>query len=264
MPDRISVVTVCRNPGPDVLERTIRSVLSQRYDNLEYIIIDGGSTDGSVDVIRHYAPRLAHWVSEPDGGIFPAMTKGIEAATGRYVNFMNAGDLFFNDYVLADVFGSQDYSEDVVYGRNLIRYPGGYKASPVGDPSSLLGGIMPFCHQNAFTSPQVLREFPFDPSFRIIADLDQYRRMYLAGVRFRKVDKYISIYDSRGVSSGASLELYAEHCRLTGERPTLRSYLSRYATHLFAPVRYGSLRFHIMSRRKPQKYALTPGSIRQL
>ena len=87
---RISVVTVCYN-AVDCIEQTMLSVLDQTYHDIEYIIIDGGSTDGTVDIIKKYADRLAYWISEPDKGIYDAMNKGIAVATGDYINFMNAG-----------------------------------------------------------------------------------------------------------------------------------------------------------------------------
>jgi glycosyltransferase involved in cell wall biosynthesis len=91
MKPKISVITICYN-AVDLIEKTILSVLHQSYDNIEYIIIDGNSTDGTVDIIQKYANQLAYWISEPDGGIFDAMNKGLDHATGEWVNFMNAGD----------------------------------------------------------------------------------------------------------------------------------------------------------------------------
>lgn len=108
---KITVVTVCYNAVNEI-EKTIRSVLSQTYPDKEYIVIDGGSTDGTVDIIRKYADRIDYWISEPDGGIYEGMTKGIEHATGDYINFMNAGDLFFDNHVLDEVFAGRNYDED--------------------------------------------------------------------------------------------------------------------------------------------------------
>ena len=85
----ISVITVCYNVASSI-EKTMLSVLNQTYKNLEYIIIDGNSTDGTVDIIKSYAERLTFWISEPDNGIYDAMNKGIVKATGEVLIFMNA------------------------------------------------------------------------------------------------------------------------------------------------------------------------------
>jgi len=95
----VSIITVVRN-GEKYLEQTIKSVIYQTYDNVEYIIIDGGSTDGTLDIIRKYDDKIAYWVSEPDDGLYDAMNKGSNIASGDYALYLNAGDYFYqNDTV---------------------------------------------------------------------------------------------------------------------------------------------------------------------
>ena len=100
---KVSIVTVTYNCA-DIVEKTICNVLKQTYPNIEYIVIDGNSTDGTREIVERYADRLAYHVSEPDKGIFDAMNKGIIAATGEWILFMNAGDFFFKPTTVADVF----------------------------------------------------------------------------------------------------------------------------------------------------------------
>ena len=122
---KVTVVTVTYNAA-ESLEKTILSVLQQNYSNVEYIIIDGGSTDGSVEIIKKYSDKIAYWVSEPDRGIYDAMNKGIRKATGEWINFMNAGDLFFHESTLSSVFSKQNHSlYDIMYSDVMCVYPGG-------------------------------------------------------------------------------------------------------------------------------------------
>jgi hypothetical protein len=99
----VSIITVVFN-SETLLERTIQSILGQTYPNIEYIIIDGGSRDGTVDIIRKYEDRIAFWISEPDKGLYDAMNKGLAAATGDFVWFLNSGDLVYEPTTLAKVF----------------------------------------------------------------------------------------------------------------------------------------------------------------
>ena len=96
---KVSVITISYN-AVSVIEDTIQSVLNQSYKDIEYIIIDGGSTDGTVDIIKKYQDKINYWVSEPDNGIYDAMNKGIDKATGEWINFMNAGDYFHSNLTL--------------------------------------------------------------------------------------------------------------------------------------------------------------------
>ncbi len=112
---RVSVITVVYN-GEAFLERTIQSVINQTYPAIEYIIIDGGSKDGTVAIIQKYQHNIAYWVSEPDRGLYDAMNKGLAVATGEYVLFLNAGDTFFDNHTLQNVFIHWQPNVDIFYG----------------------------------------------------------------------------------------------------------------------------------------------------
>lgn len=114
MQPKLSIVTIVYNNVKDI-ERTMLSVLNQTYKNIEYIIIDGASTDGTKDVIYNYRSRLAQFISEPDKGIYDAMNKGLSLATGDYILFMNSGDEIYGPETVKEVFETAD-SADIYYG----------------------------------------------------------------------------------------------------------------------------------------------------
>ena len=117
---KISIITVTYN-AKNVIQPTIGSVIDQTYSNIEYIIVDGSSTDGTVDIINKYREHVSKFISEPDKGIYDAMNKGLQAATGDFVWFMNAGDLIYNPDTLENVFSSADgIHADVIYGQTMV------------------------------------------------------------------------------------------------------------------------------------------------
>ena len=110
----ITIVTVSFN-AVTTIEKTILSVINQTYSNIEYIIIDGGSTDGTVEIIKKYENKISKWISEPDRGIYDAMNKGIKLAIGKWINFMNAGDCFTNNSVLENIFINDSIPSDCTF-----------------------------------------------------------------------------------------------------------------------------------------------------
>jgi len=118
MNPKLSIITIAYNCAND-LENTIRSVLDQTFTDIEYIIVDGGSTDGSLDVIKKYEKSLSKWVSETDKGIYDAMNKGLKMATGEYVLFLNAGDILFDKNTLQLIPFLNYPAADVFYGETL-------------------------------------------------------------------------------------------------------------------------------------------------
>jgi glycosyltransferase involved in cell wall biosynthesis len=179
-PPRISVVTVCRNAA-STLQATLDSVSEQDYPHVEHIVIDGGSGDGTVDIVRRNAGRLAHWSSEPDSGIYDAMNKGVAKATGDWVLFLNADDALFGPRVISDVFagsGNAWSGRQVVYGDSVLQLEGGRTRLRRSKPLRTLRFKMPFSHQGAFVSTALLRQRPFDTRYRLAADFDFFRDVY--------------------------------------------------------------------------------------
>lgn len=109
----ITIITVTYN-SVNTLEKTINSVINQTYPNIEYIIVDGNSNDGTIDIIKKYCNKISRWISEPDNGVYDAMNKGIKLAKGEWLNFMNSGDTFASNQVLEKVF-NQIYAEETKF-----------------------------------------------------------------------------------------------------------------------------------------------------
>lgn len=195
---KISIVTVCFNAA-ELIESTIKSVIGQTYSNVEYIVIDGGSTDGTKDIIKKYADKISYWVSEPDRGIFDAMNKGIKVATGNYINFMNAGDEFSDDNVLKRIAQHID-GQTVVFGRWRRSYPDG--SSKIVSPKKIdvLKVEMPFCHQACFVDLEYHKDHLFDPTFRFSADYDFFYKAWQNRKHFLCVNDIIVNFLEGGAS----------------------------------------------------------------
>ena len=115
MSQKVSIITVVYN-GANFIEQTIKSVISQDYNNLEYIIIDGGSTDGTQDIIKKYDDKIAFWVSEKDSGIYNAMNKGWRKASGDFIGILNADDYYLEGTITQVVNAFTNSGADIVYG----------------------------------------------------------------------------------------------------------------------------------------------------
>lgn len=194
----ISVITVCRN-ADKLLEATVQSIASQEYQNIEYIIVDGASTDATVDVVKKHATDIDKWISEPDKGIYDAMNKGVGMATGEYCIFMNAGDTFADNSVLNRIFSDAN-SADVIYGNVIKTDKEGNRFEKQAEAPHNAHRMF-FCHQSALTRTDCLREFPYDTKYTMSADFKLYKTLLKNGKIFRQVHMPISIFDTNGVSN---------------------------------------------------------------
>jgi glycosyltransferase involved in cell wall biosynthesis len=164
---KISIVTPSYNQG-QYIEETILSVIGQNYPNLEYIIIDGGSTDNSVEIIKKYEKHLAYWVSEKDGGIYDAMNKGIDKATGEWIYFLGTDDVLCEG-VLNELFGDGKYKEvDFLYGDAFFK---NQKRTYDGTFNHLKLINANICHQAIFFRKETFSKIgKFELKYKIYAD----------------------------------------------------------------------------------------------
>lgn len=201
----ISIITVVYNNAA-CLEQCIKSVVAQSYQNLEYIVIDGGSTDGTLDTIQRYGGRIDFWLSESDSGIYDAMNKGIEVARGAWLYFLGADDVLARPDVVAVVAPHLADSLDLVYG--AVRYPDGKVVRSGIGPRTLLHNTVH--HQGAFYNASLFRRWRYDASLRIVSDYELNLLLYRGGARCRRLDEIIAICGDTGVSLTALVEVFRE------------------------------------------------------
>lgn len=197
---KLSIVTINYNNKVG-LQKTIDSVICQTWKDYEWIIIDGGSTDGSKALIEQYQQNFAYWCSEPDKGIYHAMNKGIQKAKGKYLQFLNSGDTLHSSQVLEQVF-AETLEDDIIYGelryvtkdsRWIVRYPQKltlhyFLCQSIGHPAS-------------FIKATLFKENEYREDFKIISDWYNFYLWFRDGKSFRKIDVVIADYDTTGISS---------------------------------------------------------------
>lgn len=206
----VTIVTVVFNAENDI-EDTIKSVLSQTYPNLQYIVIDGASTDNTLTIIKKYENDIDILVSEKDKGIYDAMNKAIHLATGEWINFMNAGDTFYDHTTVEYVMTHKDNKAELIYGDYQIKDSGAVVKAR--DVSQWYVG-MPFCHQTLFTRTSIMKKELFDTSFRIAADHNFIIKMYHDDKSFFYIDKTIAIFREGGFADSNGFLMFIESIKV--------------------------------------------------
>ena len=205
---KISVITACFN-SENTIRSAIESVLSQDYENIEYIVVDGASTDGTLRIVNDYSERISRIISEPDKGIYDALNKGIEAATGDLVGFLHSDDLFADDSTLRTVAESAE-GQDAVYGD--LNYVSAHDTSHIVrrwkskdfTPDLLKQGWMP-PHPSLYLRRDIYRDQGgFDRSFRIASDYESVLRYFSQpDFKARYIPKVLVTMRLGGVSNGS-------------------------------------------------------------
>lgn len=224
---KLSIITINLNNAPG-LRKTIESVVSQTFSDFEYIVIDGGSTDGSINIIKEYSDKISYWVSEPDKGIYNAMNKGIEKAKGEYCLFLNSGDWLADDFVIAN-FYSKDYKEDIISG-NLILWDNGEKTIREAIEKTDLGfehfynNRIP--HPSTFIKRLLFSKFGFyNEELKLVSDWEFFLKCLIVNNSTYDIfNRIVSYYDLSGRSS-----LIENYSLLQSERQfVLKKYVPRF------------------------------------
>jgi len=213
----ISIITVVYN-AEEFLEETILSVLNQNYQNIEYIIIDGGSNDLTLDIINKYQDKIDIFVSEKDKGIYDAMNKGIGLANGEWLNFLNAGDIFFGNDVLTKVFEKKRTDCSFIYGKvdyysieNGSNQTLGKKVSVRDFQTSF-----PICHQSMFFNKEIFNFFGrYDLNYKVTADYDLVIKIFKdRAVKKVYIDSVISKFLTDGFGFNNSIQGHWERVKI--------------------------------------------------
>ena len=200
---KVTVVTAVLNDAGHI-EQTILSVISQTDIEIEYIIVDGGSKDGTLELIGKYKDKISLLISEPDRGVYDAMNKGIEHSSGDFVYFLNSGDVLLNPSILSKIkFEDVNVQNTIIYGNVVVAY-GNIEA--LEKPRPFFNSKMKFkgigiCHQSMFFPGELIRNEKYDLSYKIAADYDLVYRLWRKGTEFLYRDITIAKYDwGKGIS----------------------------------------------------------------
>lgn len=205
---KISIITVCYNSAAHIAD-AILSVSRQDYPDIEHIVVDGGSADGTVEILKANKDKIAQWISEPDGGIYDAMNKGLKMAKGDIIGILNSDDFYFNDHIIsrvADAF--TDQATDAVYGDlifvdpdNLNRTVRSY-SSAKWNPERFAKGYMP-AHPTFFVRKKYYEQYGlFETDYKIAADYEMLiRLLYVHKLHYRYLPITMVKMRKGGVSS---------------------------------------------------------------
>jgi glycosyltransferase involved in cell wall biosynthesis len=243
---KVSIITVCYN-AEAVIENAIKSVISQTYGDIEYIIVDGNSTDGTMDIVSRYKDKIAVAVSEQDNGIYDAMNKGIKIATGDIVYFLNSDDWFYDSDVIFDaarkfennlslsfIFGKVEKINKLEGARDELIFTRGIRKK-----SDLLRSSI--CHQSVFVKKEVFDGVGFfDTHYKIYADYDWLLRVLNKKIEMCFFDRFIAYYNDQGRSYKYFRQAKFENCSIVYKNFGLAVFIYFILRYYF----YVSLPFH--------------------
>ena len=219
---KLSIITINYN-NRDGLQRTINSVLCQTWSNYEWILVDGGSTDGSKELLERYQMFFSFWCSEPDKGIYNAMNKGITHANGEYLLFLNSGDCFHNKFVLEHI-DSEGLDKDIVAGVSVSEDTG--MPMKKMDPDILRQLFFDSLnHQATFINKTLFKDYQYNENNKIASDWEFFiRAILLDGCTFRYSNIIVSDFDTNGISNQSEFDVVQKEER----KKILSQYFSPY------------------------------------
>jgi glycosyltransferase involved in cell wall biosynthesis len=213
----ISIITIVRNRVNEI-EKTIKSVVNQTYPRIEYIVVDGNSKDGTVEIIKKYAGSISKWVSEPDSGIYNAMNKGIDMASGEYIQFINSGDFFLENDIIERIF-SVEQTADIIYGDYYLKEDKSEKRYYPKELTMYHFYISSLGHEAAFIKRELFDNGKYDENYRIVSDW----KFFMEKIIFEHCSTKwlgfpVCFFDTTGISESDRELLYAERYAILREK----------------------------------------------
>lgn len=229
----VTIVTVVLNDSENI-RSTIESVLSQTFHNTEYIVIDGDSKDGTLEIIRTYEKMITQIISEPDKGIYDAMNKGTVLASGQWITYLNSGDIFSSDAVLEKIFSGQENiisGSDIIYSDVIADNKLSRKIRSAKNLRLFWHGL-PFSHQAHLVRASLAKSKLFNLNYRICADFDFMYSSYKNGAKFLYHNFPIAIVDvTQGISKNVNLILlYREYLNVCRKYSSFNELIITYLT----------------------------------
>lgn len=219
---KFSIITVVLNDKQNI-EKTLLSVVNQNID-LQYIVIDGGSTDGTLEMIKKYQDKIALFVSEKDNGIYDAMNKAVERANGEWLCFMNSGDSFVSSSSVLDFFTKQKLKNaDVLYGDHKVVYPTKTRVQKAKPIKEIWKGMV-FSHQSCFVKREVLLKYKFNTDNKITADYELFYTLHKEGKTFEYIPLLLSSITSGGVSDVKRIESIVSRWKILDKNIKINTY----------------------------------------
>jgi glycosyltransferase involved in cell wall biosynthesis len=249
---RLSIITINWNNATG-LEKTMQSVATQSFKEFEYIVVDGASTDGSIEVVKLYESKFAHleWVSEPDSGIYNAMNKGIRMASGDYIQILNSGDCLAKEDVIERMLSALENAgvPSILYGNMVKCFPEGYRIvdkSFAGQEITMLGMYKgTLNHDPAYIRRDLFDKYGFyDESLKIVSDWKWYLQAIILGDEKPKyVDLDVTLFDMTGISE-TNKELDKEERKKVLEQLFPKTILADYEQYDFPIEQINRLQRH--------------------
>lgn len=205
MPDKkLSIITICYNE-PDV-EKTCESIVNQTWQDFEWIVIDGGSNKETLDIFEKYKDRIDYFVSEPDNGIYNACNKGLKQVSGEKVIFMNAGDSFYNNTILENIFKNTTISDEIIYSDVFLHNKNTPNKLKIHNKPQLLNNVSFFitgnlCTQAMIIPTELFHKYGFfNEKYKIAADRERWICFAKNGATFKYINMPIAIFNINGLS----------------------------------------------------------------